>query len=233
MNGTILVINGTSGSGKSTTCERFVQSREDFWLLYGIDHFTAGSVPANYGHHGPHAAQGYQAVPLDPQQPDGPLKWRFGPKGNAAFATLHDWVAAASRNGCNIAFDHLLFSDPPVLQDLAWRIEGCPALLVTLKPPYEVLRQRVEQRAMTKKLPVEILGEEAAQRIVDRLARLRDWFYAEVYRNTICDLEIDTSVHDSDAVVAMVAERLAQGPGTAFDEIRRLHPRPKAALPEG
>jgi len=226
MNGTILVVNGTSGSGKSTACEKFVQSQDDFWLLYGIDHFTAGSVPAKYGHHGPFAEQGYQAVPRDPGDPDGPLRWQFGPKGRAAFATLHDWVASASRNGCNIAFDHLLFSDPPVLQDLAWRIADCPALLVTLKPPYEVLRRRVEQRAMTKKLPVEILGEEAAKRIVDRLNRLRDWFYDEVYRNPVCDLEIDTSVHGPDEVVALIAERLAQGPGIAFETIRANNPKP-------
>ncbi|HMO67827.1 MAG TPA: chloramphenicol phosphotransferase [Novosphingobium sp.] len=226
MNGTILVINGTSGSGKSTACEKFVQSRDDFWLLYGIDHFTAGSVPPKYGHHGPFAEQGYQAVPRDPADPDGPLRWQFGPKGQAAFATLHDWVASASRNGCNIAFDHLLFSDPPVLQDLAWRISDCPALLVTLKPPYDVLRQRVEQRAMTKKLPVEILGEEAARCIVDRLGRLRDWFYDEVYRNPVCDLEIDTSVHGPDEVVAMIARRLEQGPGTAFETIRSRNPKP-------
>lgn len=226
MTGTILVINGTSGSGKSTACETFVKTRDDFWLLYGIDHFTAGSVPPKYGHHGPYASQGYEAVPVDPADPDGPLKWRFGPMGQAAFSTLHDWAGAAARNGCNIAFDHLLFSDPPVLQDLAWRIADCPALLVTLKPPYEVLRQRVEQRAMTKKLPVDILGEDAARRIVDRLNRLRDWFYAEVYRNPVCDLEIDTSVHAPDEVAAMIAERLAQGPGTAFGEIRANFSKP-------
>ena len=37
-------------------------------------------------------------------------------------------------------------------------LHGLPALLVTLKPPYEVLMERVAQRQMTKKLPVEVSG---------------------------------------------------------------------------
>ena len=226
MSGQIIVINGTSGSGKSTTAEKFVQSREDFWLLYGIDHFMAGTLPARFGHHGPRAAEGIQAVPLDPADPEGTLKWRLGPQGKAAMATFHDWAGAASRNGCNIVLDHLLMSDPPFLQDMAWRLEGLPVLLVTLKPPYEVLMERVAQRAMTKKLPVEVLGEDAARKIVERLDRLRDWFYGAVYANTISDLTIDTSVHGPDDVVAMIDARLRQGPGTAFEELRKVWPRP-------
>lgn len=226
MTGQIVIVNGTSGSGKSTTCEQFVQRQDDFWLLYGIDHFMAGTLPAKFGHHGPRAAEGIQAVPLDPADPDGPLKWRCGPLGTAAFATFHEWAASASRMGCNIALDHLLMSDPPVLQDLAWRLEGLPALLITLKPPYEVLMERVAQRAMTKKMPVEILGEDAARKIVERLDRLRDWFYAAVYANPIADLVIDTSVHGPDEVVTMIEARLQEGPGTAFAELRKVWPRP-------
>ena len=45
MSGQIVIVNGTSGSGKSSTCERFAHQRDDFWLLFGIDHFIAGSFP--------------------------------------------------------------------------------------------------------------------------------------------------------------------------------------------
>jgi|GEM_PF-4885083 len=224
--GQIIVVNGTSGSGKSTACEKFVQSQDDLWLLYGIDHYLAGTFPAKFGHHGPRSAEGIQAVPLDENDPDGALRWRFGAMGKAGFATFHDWAAAASRNGCNIIFDHLLMSDPPVLQDLAHRLDGLPALLVTLKPPYEVLMQRVAQREMTKKLPVEVLGEDAARKIVERLNRLRDWFYDAVYKNDISDLEIDTSVHRPDDVIALIEGRLAEGPGTAFERLRQKWSQP-------
>lgn len=199
--GRVVIVNGTSGSGKSTACELFAQKADGFWLLYGIDHFLAGTMPAKYGHHGPLSAQGIEAVPLDPADPDGPLKWRFGEHGTQAMATFHEWIAAAARTGANIIADQLLLTDPPVLPDLARRLEGIDALLVTLKPRYEVLERRVAERAMTKKLPVEILGEEAAARIVDRLDRLRRWFYDEVYRNEIADLVIDSDAHSPEEIV--------------------------------
>lgn len=225
MNGQIIVVNGTSGSGKSTTCEQFVKSRDDFWLLYGIDHFLAGTMPARFGHHGPRSAEGIQAVPLNPDDPDGPLRWRFGPAGVRAFAAFHEWAAAASRTGSNIILDHILMRDRAVTPDLAWRLEGLPALLVTLTPPIEVLEARVAQRTMTKKMPVEVLGEDAAAKIIDRLNRLRPWFYDEVYSNPVTDLAIDTSVHGPDAVIALIDARLAEGPGTAFARLRAMYPR--------
>lgn len=130
-------------------------------------------------------------------------------------------MAASSRQGLNVIFDHLLMTDPPVLQDLLRRTEGLPVLLVTLKPPFEVLERRVAERAMTKRMPTDLLGEDAVARIVDRLSRLRPWFFEEVYRNSESDLVIDTSVHSPDQVCALVEARLAEGPGTAFDRLRK------------
>jgi chloramphenicol 3-O-phosphotransferase len=224
--GQIVIVNGTSGSGKSTTAELFQQRSDDYWLLYGIDHFLAGTQPAKFGHHGPRAREGIYAEPADPADPDGPLRWSFGPKGVRAFAALHEWIAAASRQGCNIVFDHLLMTDTPVLADCAWRLAGLPVLLVTLKPPFAVLERRVAERQMDKKLPVEILGEDAARKIIDRLTRLRPWFYQAVYANDIADLTIDTAVHGVEEVCAMIETRLAEGPGTAFERLREKYPRP-------
>jgi chloramphenicol 3-O-phosphotransferase len=218
--GQIIIVSGTSGSGKSTTCELFAKRSEEFWLLYGIDHFLAGTFPAKFGHHGPRSREGIYAHPLDPNDPDGPLRWSFGPKGVQAFATMHEWIAAASRAGCNIILDHLMMIDPPVLQDCIWRLQGLPVLFVSLKPPFDVLMQRLESRKMDKKLPTDILGEDAVKRIVDRLNRLRPWFYEANYANDIYDLQIDTVQHSPEEVCALIEARLASGPGTAFDQLR-------------
>lgn len=218
--GQIVVVNGTSGSGKSTTCEMFQKRQDGYWLLYGIDHFTANTLPAKYGHHGPLAAQGIQAVPRDPANPEGPLKWVFADNARRAFGAMHEWMASVSRQGLNVVFDHLLMTDPPVRQDLVARTEGLPVLLVTLKPPFDVLEKRVAERAMDKKIPVDLLGEDAAKKIIDRLARLRPFFYEEVYRNEVSDLVIDTAEHGPEEVCAMIEARLAEGPGTAFEQLR-------------
>ncbi len=222
--GQIVVVNGTSGSGKSTTCELFQKRQDGYWLLYGIDHFTAGTLPAKYGHHGPLAAEGISAVPVDPSNPDGPLRWQFAPHAMNAFAVLHEWMAAVSRQGLNVIFDHLLMSDPPVLQDLVRRTAGLPVLLVTLKPPFEVLERRVAERRMDKKIPTELLGEDAAHKIIDRLTRLRPWFYEEVYRNQVADLLLDTQDLAPEQVCDAIEARLRQGPATAFDRLRQNFP---------
>ncbi|MDE2303360.1 MAG: AAA family ATPase [Sphingomonadales bacterium] len=230
MSGQIILVNGTSGSGKSTTCEEWVKRAGDFWLLYGIDHFMAGTFPAAFGHHGPRAHEGIEAVPRDGAGPDGPLRWRFGPQGTRAMAIFHEWIAAAAREGANIIVDHLLMQDPAVLQDCIWRLDGLPVLLVTLKPPYAVLTERVASRSMDKKLPVDLLGADAARKIVDRLSRLRPWFYDAVYANAVSDLEIDTLRHGPAEVCALVAARLEAGPGTAFARLREQFPQPGAAF---
>jgi chloramphenicol 3-O phosphotransferase len=223
--GQIVIVNGTSGAGKSTTCETFQRRAADLWLLYGIDHFMAATFPAAFGHHGPRASEGIEAVPVDPAKLDGPLRWQFGPEGVKAYAALHEWIAASARQGCNIVFDHLLMAGTPVLADCAWRLDGLPALLVTLKPPLDVLERRVAERAMTKKLPVDLLGEDAARKIVDRLNRLRPWFTEAVYAEDLADLTIDSDANSPDEACALIEARLAQGPGTAFAELRRRYPR--------
>ena len=225
MSGQIVIVTGTSGSGKSTACELFAKRSDDFWLLYGIDHFLAGTMPAKFGHHGPRCREGIYAHPLDEADPGGALRWSFGPKGVAAFRTLHAWVAAAAREGCNIVLDHLAMTDPPVLQDLIWQLEGLDVLFVCLKPPYAVLEARIASRTMDKPLPVDLLGEDAVRKIVERLDRLRPWFYDAVYANEIVDLEIDTGAHAPEAVAAMIDVRLAQGPGTAFERLREKWPK--------
>ncbi|HEX4377746.1 MAG TPA: AAA family ATPase [Steroidobacteraceae bacterium] len=226
--GQIIVVSGTSGSGKSTTCELLAKRSEEFWLLYGIDHFLSATMPLKYGHHGPRSREGIYAEPVDASKPDGMLRWRLGPYGVRAFRTLHDWIAAASRAGCNIILDHLMMQDPPVLQDCVWRLKDLPVLFVSLKPPFEVLMQRVASRTMDKRNPAqELFGNEGVRIAVERLNRLRPWFYESVYANDCYDLEIDTVQHTPDEVCTLIEQRLAAGPGTAFDTLRKRHAEPQ------
>jgi chloramphenicol 3-O-phosphotransferase len=222
--GQIIIVSGTSGAGKSTACELLAKRSSDFWLLYGIDDFLSGTFPAKFGHHGPLCREGIYAHPLDASEPGGKLRWSFGPYGKQAFAVLHEWIAAASRQGCNIILDHLMMIDPPIIPDIIWRLKDLPVMFVSLKPPYEALEKRVANRKMTKKMPTDILGEDTVRKIIDRLDRLRPWFYDAVYANDIYDLQIDTVEHGPDEVCALIERRLGEGPGTAFEALRRRYP---------
>lgn len=227
MSGQVIIVSGTSGAGKSTTCELFAKRSEQFYLLFGIDQFLAGNYPATFSQHGPRAREGIYNHPIDENDPDGRLRWSFGDDGWRAFHAMHEWVAAASRAGCNIVLDHLMMVDPPVLQDCIWRLEGLPVLFVMLKPPYEVLMERVAHRTISEKNPAsDTYGDESVRRIVETLHRLRPWFYETVYANDCYDLEIDTTEHDPEAVCRLIERRLAEGPGTAFDTLRVRYPRP-------
>jgi chloramphenicol 3-O-phosphotransferase len=225
--GQIIIVNGTSGSGKSTSCELFVKRANEFWLLYGIDNFLSATFPANFSHHGLRCKEGIYAHPVDENDPEGTLRWSFGEQGTKAFQALHEWVAATSRQGCNIILDHLMMTDPPVLQDCIWRLQDLPVLLVTLKPPFEVLMERVATRKMEKSVPgSQYSSSSAAQRARERLNRLRPWFYDTIYANDCSDLEIDTVQFGPEEVCQLIEKRLAEGPGMAFEKLRERYPAP-------
>ena len=223
MAGQIIIVNGTSGSGKSTTCERFAKAADDFWLLYGIDHFLGSAFPRAFSHHGERSAEGFFAHPVNEDNPDGPLRWSFGEQGSKAFGAFHEWVAAASRQGCNIILDHLMLVDPPLLQDCIWRLQGLPVLFVTLKPPYEVLMERIAKRDIGLRFNNSSYDSEQVAKTRQRLERMRPWFYEAVYANPVCDLEIDSSDNGPDEVCEHIRQRLAMGPGTAFDTLREQY----------
>ena len=224
MPGQIIIVSGTSGSGKSTTCELYARRSEDFWLLYGIDHFLGATFPGKFGHHGARCKEGIFAHPLSEPDPDGPLRWSFSERGVQAFNVFHQWIAAASTAGCNIIVDHLLMIDPPLLQDCIWRLRGLPVLLVNLKPPYEVLLERIGQREIGTRFPGSTYSSRQAEKSKQRLDRLRPWFYQATYANDCCDIEIDTVRYQPGDVCDLIEKRLAEGPGTAFGLLRERYP---------
>jgi chloramphenicol 3-O-phosphotransferase len=224
MLGQIIIVNGTSGSGKSTACELFSARAEGFWLTYGIDHFMGSTFPRKFGHRGARSQEGICAVPVDAADPEGALCWQMSPQGLAAFAAFHEWIAAASRQGCNIILDHLLMLDPPLLQDCIWRLKDLPVLLVNLKPPYEVLMERVANREVGQRFSNSNFSAEQIAQSKTLLGRLRPWFYEVVYANDCCDLLIDTAQHSPEAVCELIERRLEAGPGTAFESLRGRYP---------
>ncbi len=110
--------------------------------------------------------------------------------------------------------------DPPLLRDLVQRRKGLPVLVVTLKPPFEVLERRIAERQNTKRLPTEFLGEDAASKAVDRLNRLRGWFYEAVGASEVADIVLDTSLLAPNEICEAIEARLTAVPGEAFDRFR-------------
>jgi len=218
MSGQVVVINGTSGAGKTTTCATFARRAREPWLMFGMDVTVGTLFPARYTMFGEMKDQGYTPT-------------AYGPMCMQALAAMHEMIAAASRVGQNMVVDHLAFVDPPVLQDAVWRMADVPVLFVNLRPSREVLEARVRgrridvipapiQEAMAAAGP-EIIAELGAQ-----LAEAGQWFYEHAYANEIYDLELDSSAMSPDEVCERIEARLGEGPGTAFARLRQRWAKP-------
>jgi chloramphenicol 3-O-phosphotransferase len=155
----------------------------------------------------------------------------YGPVCMNALSAMHAMVAAASRTGQAMVVDHLMFLDPPVLQDAVWRMADVPVLFVNLKPSREVLEQRVKERKITV-IPEPIqeamaaAGPDIIAALGTQLAAATPWFYEHAYANDIYDLELDSSAMTPDEVCERIEARLREGPGTAFTRLRERHPKP-------
>lgn len=218
MAGQIVLISGTSGSGKTTTCATFARRAEEPYLMFGMDLLAGTLFPAKYTLFGEKKEEGYQPT-------------SYGPVCMAALSAMHEMIAAASRVGQNMVVDHLMFLDPPVLQDCIWRMTDVPVLFVNLKPSREVLEERVKHRQIDV-IPAPIqeamasAGPEIIKALGDQLAEATPWFYEHTYANDIYDLELDSSAMTPDEVCERIEARLAEGPGTAFADLRKRHPKP-------
>jgi chloramphenicol 3-O phosphotransferase len=123
------------------------------------------------------------------------------------YAALYESIAAHSRLGLNVAVDVGHF-DKVVLQDCARRLAGLPTLFVGVRCPIDVIMRRREstwglENVVGDAIPVPV----------------RRW-QDMVHILGIYDLEVDTSVLDSEACVDRIRHRLETGaPGTAFQRL--------------
>ena len=219
MTGHALVITGTTGSGKTTTCGQFVAQIDDLWFHFGVDLFMGKIVPRKFIDGGPRDHEGLHMVPDDSANPEGGRHMVLGELGPHMLRTFHRMAAEGVRQGARIVLDHVCTFDPPLLADLLDAFRGLPVTFVCLKPAPEVVPARIDAR-----LPsiVASLGEEHGRRANDNTKLVSRYMGAEIYAHDCFDLVVDTGIHPPPEVVRLIAARLAAGPGTAFAELTRL-----------
>ncbi len=225
-NGQIIIVNGTSGAGKTTTITKFAERADEAYMMFGIDQLMGQLLPVKFSGFGARATEGMHFVPNDPNDPDSPLHAEFGDVAQKALSAFHDMIVAASRAGQNVIADHIMFLEPPVLQDCIWRLKDVPVLYVAVKPPREIPIARQATREVD--LPeqyAEELGEDARKEIARSMERMAGWFYDAAYENDCYDLVIDSDKYSPDEVCEQIEQRLAEGPGTAFQTLRDQYPK--------
>lgn len=215
MTGQIVLISGTSGAGKTTTCQAFARRADEPYLMLGMDLLLGTLIPGKYTIFGERKDEGYYG-----------LGW--GPVGWKAIEAMHEMIAAAARAGQNMVVDHLMFIDPPILQDCIWRMADVPVLFVNLRPSREILERRVTERKI--ELPPQMVeavgGPDGVRKLGELLAAMTPWYYEHAYQNECFDLELDSDALSPDQLCERIEARLRQGPGTAFETLRQRYARP-------
>jgi chloramphenicol 3-O phosphotransferase len=136
MPGRVVLLHGTSSSGKTTVARAFQRLSDEPWVRLGIDAFW-NAIDERWMEHGPDAAEGFEWAE------DGTIV--PGPVGQRLASGMRVAVAACARAGNDLLVDDV-FIDPAWLG--AWRHElaGLEWLLVGVVAPLEVLEQRERAR---------------------------------------------------------------------------------------
>jgi len=202
--GTIVVLNGTPRSGKSSIAAALQGATGGVWLNLGVDAFES-VTPA-------HLRPGIGLRPGG-ERPD------LEPYVVALFEALYESVLACSRLGFDVVVDvghHDDFSSPRgILPAVARRLAGLPAYLVGVHCPDEEILARRETVEPGRE------GRYAGPR-PDGTAPdiVRRWDRA-VHDPGIYDLEVDTARSSPAACAAAIAGRIGVGAPTAFAELAR------------
>lgn len=216
--GTIVLINGTSSSGKTSLARAFQEIADEPFLLLGLDHFihnlprqcfvmSDGVAPAESDYFLVVFPDGVLRAEL-PEQHDAQFierlgtmtEVRIGPSGLRFLAGMYHAIAALADAGVNVIHDDVIH-DPQVLAEAATTLSSRDVLFVGLRLPLEVAEQREHERG-------------------DRAGGGATAFYDLVHAHGNYDLELDTSILNPTECGLLVWQALTDGrPRRALREL--------------
>lgn len=182
MPGRVVLLHGTSSSGKTTVARAVQKLADEPWVRLGIDAFWS-AIDGRWLEDGPHAAEGFRWTEDATIVP--------GPVGQRLAAGMRAAVAACARAGNDLLVDDV-FVDPGWLDGWRRELDGGVWLLVGVMAPLEALERREVERGDR------IAGEARAQ--VNR-----------IHDGVEYDLTVDTSRQSPDECARVILAALAAG----------------------
>lgn len=183
----IILLNGTSSSGKSTLAKMLQSHQSDVPYLHaGIDNYIF-MLP-----------RAYLNPPLWSQvftyEYDGDViaKIITGPLGHQLMAAMHRSIAALAGAGLNVIVDHVLL-EPGWLVEMVGLYAGYRVYFIGVKCPLEITEQREKERKDRT------LGQARAQ-------------YPVVHADKHYDFEVDTSAATPEACARQIWDFIQQNP---------------------
>jgi chloramphenicol 3-O phosphotransferase len=169
--GRIVVINGTSSSGKTSLVRAVQAAVPDLWLEMGIDRF-AYALPGR--------VNGRPSWPLlfayvrPDGRSDGPFTIETTALGQRFITGMHATAAALAGSGLNVIVDHVIL-EPAWVAEMRRVWASFDVLFVGVRCPLDVVLERERDREDRT------IGQAEAQ-------------FDVVHRWTTYDVEIDTSI---------------------------------------
>jgi len=181
--GLVLVLDGPSSVGKSTTLEalqrRWPVERSGPLVAAGLDATRALLGPGGRGRWADLVDR------VDPAVAGRPPRFRYGPLGRELISGMHRAAATWARSGFDVGLDHCIV-DTAMLADLRRACDGVPLLVIGMTGDPVVLEDRELDRDDV------VPGRSAAQRAA----------VLEVHHEAV----VDTTEATTEEVVAEVME---------------------------
>ncbi len=200
--GTVVVLNGTPRSGKSSIARALQRSAAGGpWLNLGVD-ALADAIPAEFR----------PGIGLRPggERPD------LEPSVVILFDSLYATVAAWSRAGLNVVVDvghHDDYSEPlGILGKVAAELAGLPAYFVGVRCPVEVIMTRRDAVPAGGAGDGGYVTSEPGGGVPSIVIR---WERA-VHDPGVYDVEVDTSTGSAAVCASDILRRVSSGPPSAF-----------------
>ena len=187
--GRVVVLNGTSSSGKTTLAaalRRRLEADDECWVVYSQDDFCPKLPPSwiQAGKHiGRHADDGFVL-----EVRDGEFELRVGPIGHAILAAYRGAVAAAAHEGLNVIVDEVTMTQGE-WDDWQVRLNGVDTTWVRVELAPDELERREAARGDRT------IGHARYQ--LDIVHRFADY-----------DLTVDTGVLSPDEAAAAIVSYL-------------------------
>jgi chloramphenicol 3-O phosphotransferase len=187
--GRVVVLNGTSSSGKTTLAaalRRRLEADDECWVVYSQDDFTPKLPPSwiKAGKHvGRHADDGFVL-----EARDGDFDLRVGPVGHQILAAYRGAVAAAAREGLDVIVDEVTMKQEE-WDDWQVRLDGIDTMWVRVELSLDELEARERERG-------------------DRMPGHARFQHGIVQRFATYDVTVDTGVLDPDAAADVVVSAL-------------------------
>ena len=202
--GTIIFLNGSSSSGKTTLAITLQELLAEPFYHLGLDQFRDG-MPAKYrGLNSPKGSTGQRGLNVVPINTEGETPFtsiQFGDEGKVMLRGMRRAMAAMASEGLNLIIDDIIL-EQGFLEDYLHVMEGINLYFIGVRCTAEIISEREAMRP--GRFPGTAVGH-------------MDICHA----HGKYDIEVETSSKSPEECARNIIRRLGDGPPEAFSKLRR------------